>query len=171
MNSIRQLNETSLEQIHSCKGSDWISLVFAHPFPLNSGAPIASANFISDGKVQVSPYLAIPLRFWFQGSLCSEYQANIIFQLSTFWWNVWKNEVWMKIHPDLPWRSFKTPYKHNQWYDLKFLLAWCFGQLSAKRSPNHSLEESCNFLFSKHERPLQLSEGITNDHQICKVQG
>ncbi len=41
------------------KGSDWIRLVFAHPFPLNSGAPISSANFISDGKVQLSPYLAI----------------------------------------------------------------------------------------------------------------
>ena len=38
------------------KGSDWIRLVFAHPSPLNSGAPIASANLISDGKVQVSPY-------------------------------------------------------------------------------------------------------------------
>ncbi len=41
------------------KGSHWIRLVFhlvfAHPFPLNSRAPIASANFISDGKVQVSP--------------------------------------------------------------------------------------------------------------------
>ena len=37
------------------KGSDWIRLVFAHPFPLNSEAPIASANLISDGKVQVSP--------------------------------------------------------------------------------------------------------------------
>ncbi len=44
------------------KVSDWIRLVFAHPFPLNSGAPIASGNFISDGKAQVSPYLAIPLR-------------------------------------------------------------------------------------------------------------
>ena len=43
----------------SSNGSDWIRLVFAHPFPLNNGAPIASANFISDGKVQVSPYLAI----------------------------------------------------------------------------------------------------------------
>ena len=63
------------------------------------------------------------------------------------------------------------PYEHNKWYDLRFLLAWCFGQLSAKRSPNHSLKESCNFLFSKHERPLQLSEGITNDYQICKIQG
>ncbi len=37
-----------------CKGSDWIRLVFAVPFPLNSGAPDASANFISDGKVQNS---------------------------------------------------------------------------------------------------------------------
>ncbi len=26
------------------KGSDWIRLVFAHPFPLNNGAPVASAN-------------------------------------------------------------------------------------------------------------------------------
>ncbi len=43
----------------NCKGSDWIRLEFAHPFPMNSEAPIASANFISDGKVQVSPYLAI----------------------------------------------------------------------------------------------------------------
>ena len=41
------------------KGSDWIRLVFAHMFPLNSGAPFASANFISDGNVQVSPYLAM----------------------------------------------------------------------------------------------------------------
>ncbi len=38
------------------KGSDWIRLVFAHPFALNGRAPIPSANFISDGKVQVSPY-------------------------------------------------------------------------------------------------------------------
>ncbi len=41
---------------HNRKGSDWISLVFAHLFPLNSGAPIASGNVISYGKVQVSPY-------------------------------------------------------------------------------------------------------------------
>ena len=27
-------------------GSDWIRLVFAHLFPLNSGAPIASAHRI-----------------------------------------------------------------------------------------------------------------------------
>ncbi len=39
------------------KGSDWIRLVFAHLFPLNSRAPIASGNFILDGKVQVSPLL------------------------------------------------------------------------------------------------------------------
>ena len=41
--------------MHFCdrKGSDWIRLEFAHPFPLNSRAPIASANFISYGKVQV----------------------------------------------------------------------------------------------------------------------
>ncbi len=37
------------------KRSDWIRLVFAHLVPLNSGAPIASANFISDGKVQPTP--------------------------------------------------------------------------------------------------------------------
>ncbi len=42
--------------MHSNKGSDWIRLVFAHPFPLNSRARIASANFIAYGKVQVSPY-------------------------------------------------------------------------------------------------------------------
>ncbi len=36
------------------KGSSWIRLVFAHPFPSNSGAPLASGNFISDGKVQVA---------------------------------------------------------------------------------------------------------------------
>ncbi len=34
------------------KASDWIRLVFAHLFPLNNRAPVASANFISDGKVQ-----------------------------------------------------------------------------------------------------------------------
>ncbi len=34
------------------KDSDWIRLVFAQPFPLNNGALVASANFISDGKVQ-----------------------------------------------------------------------------------------------------------------------
>ena len=28
------------------KGSDWIRLVFTHPLPLNSRAPIASANFM-----------------------------------------------------------------------------------------------------------------------------
>ncbi len=38
------------------KGSDWITPVYANPFPLNSRAAIVSANFISDGKVQVSPY-------------------------------------------------------------------------------------------------------------------
>ncbi len=42
--------------MRACKGSDWIRLVFAHPFPLNSRAPIASANFIAHGKVQVSTY-------------------------------------------------------------------------------------------------------------------
>ena len=31
------------------KGSDWIRLVFAHPFPLNIGAPIASANCPTNG--------------------------------------------------------------------------------------------------------------------------
>ncbi len=40
------------------KGSDWIRLVFA--LPLNSRAPIAPGNFISDGKVQVSPYGPCP---------------------------------------------------------------------------------------------------------------
>ncbi len=38
------------------KGSDWISLVFEHMFPLNSKTAIAFANFISNGKVQVSPH-------------------------------------------------------------------------------------------------------------------
>ena len=38
------------------KGSDWIRLVFAHQFPSNNKA-------LSDGKVQVYPYLAIPLDF------------------------------------------------------------------------------------------------------------
>ncbi len=45
------------------RASDWIWLVFAHPFALNNGAPVASANFISDGKVQVSPYLAYHFDF------------------------------------------------------------------------------------------------------------
>ncbi len=35
------------------KGFDWIRLVSAHPFPLNNGTPVASANFISDGKVHM----------------------------------------------------------------------------------------------------------------------
>ncbi len=36
------------------QGSDCrIMLVFTNPFPLNSRVPIASANFISDGKFQV----------------------------------------------------------------------------------------------------------------------
>ncbi len=35
-------------------GSGWIRLVLAHPFSLNSGAPIASANFIIDGKVAMA---------------------------------------------------------------------------------------------------------------------
>ncbi len=55
------------------KGYDWIRLVFAHLFPcidvceiptrvhlLNSGAPIASANFISGGKVQVDLIHTLP---------------------------------------------------------------------------------------------------------------
>ncbi len=41
------------QKLSARKGSDWIGLVFAHPFPLNNGAPVASTNFISDGKVQV----------------------------------------------------------------------------------------------------------------------
>ncbi len=41
------------EEGSTSKGSDWIRLVFAHLFPLNSGAPIASGNIISDGKIQV----------------------------------------------------------------------------------------------------------------------
>ncbi len=45
-----------LTQVKMAKGSDWIRLVFAHPFPLNNVPPVASANLISDGKVQVSPY-------------------------------------------------------------------------------------------------------------------
>ena len=58
------------------KGSDRIRLVFAHPFPLNSGAPTAFANFISDGNVQVSSsytlimelaqLMGAPLSFSFQ---------------------------------------------------------------------------------------------------------
>ncbi len=58
-----------------CKGSDRIRLVFAHPFPLNSGAPIASAKFIlimkpaqlmgaplfnTNGRAQSSPYPVRP---------------------------------------------------------------------------------------------------------------
>ena len=39
---------------------DWIRLVFAHPFPLDSRAPIASANIIAHGKVQVSPLMMEP---------------------------------------------------------------------------------------------------------------
>ncbi len=31
------------------KGSDWLRLAFGYRFPLNSGAPVACANFISDG--------------------------------------------------------------------------------------------------------------------------
>ncbi len=149
-NKISDYDKCLHVQFVGSKGSDWIKLVFAHPFPLNSGAPVASANLISDGKVQVSPYLAIPLRFWFQDSVCSEYQANTIFQFSTFGWNVWKNEVWIKNHPDIPLRSFKKRYGHNRNYDLRFLLARCFGQLSAKRSPNQSPGESCNYLLLHH---------------------
>ncbi len=54
----------------SSKGSDWIRLVFAHPFPLYSGAPIASAIFIaqimgaplfkSNGWAKSSPYPVSP---------------------------------------------------------------------------------------------------------------
>ena len=36
--------------MHSNKGSDWIRLVFVHPFSVHS------ANFISDDNVQVSSY-------------------------------------------------------------------------------------------------------------------
>ena len=39
----------------SAKGSDWMRLIFAFPFPLNSGAHIASAHFISNSKDEVSP--------------------------------------------------------------------------------------------------------------------
>ncbi len=39
---------------HYCKGSDLTRLVFAHPFLWNNGAPVAPANCISDGKVQVA---------------------------------------------------------------------------------------------------------------------
>ncbi len=43
------------------KGSDWIRLVFAHPFPFNNGAPVASTNFISDGKFQRRPQASLAL--------------------------------------------------------------------------------------------------------------
>ncbi len=33
------------------KGSDWIRLEFAHPFPLNSGAAIVSANGVASSSV------------------------------------------------------------------------------------------------------------------------
>ncbi len=49
--------------VTSYKGSDWIRLVFAHPFPLNNGAPIVSANFISDGKVMATYRVAYGVRF------------------------------------------------------------------------------------------------------------
>ncbi len=39
--------------VRNVKGPDWKRLLFAHLFPLNRRAPIASVNFISDGKVQV----------------------------------------------------------------------------------------------------------------------
>ncbi len=55
-----QVTLSAIVQRIAQEGSDWIRLVFAHPFPLNSRAPIALGNFISDGKVQVSPHLAIP---------------------------------------------------------------------------------------------------------------
>ncbi len=40
------------------EGSDLVRLVFAHPFPLNNRAPIASANVASDGK---TPSLALKM--------------------------------------------------------------------------------------------------------------
>ncbi len=50
-NKLELLHTTTIQAIQytvnfTAKGSDWKRLIFAHPFPLNSGAPIASANFI-----------------------------------------------------------------------------------------------------------------------------
>ncbi len=72
------------------KGSDWIRLVFAHPFPLNSGAPIAFANFISDGKFQVSPYwgLGVPPSANGGSQLCYSWPTGghnpVLFQSDAF---------------------------------------------------------------------------------------
>ena len=67
-------------QVIYTKGSDWIRLVFAHPFKLNSGAPIASANFISDGKVQHTHDRACPTN---GGSVIQDQRMGTIQSLSS----------------------------------------------------------------------------------------
>ncbi len=80
---------TECDKITVNKGSDWIRLVFAHPFPLNSGAPIAPANFISDGKVQVSSYtLIMDLAQLMGASLfkTNGWAQSNCFSSQTLWW-------------------------------------------------------------------------------------
>ncbi len=66
-------------------GSDWIRLVFAHPFPLNSGAPIASANFISDRKVHYThQWWSLPNLWGLSYSRPSDGQNPVLFQSYPF---------------------------------------------------------------------------------------
>ena len=84
--------------------------VFAHPLDVNSGAPIGYAGIILRVSDEETPCVGMAHGFWFEKSLCSEYQAKAIFEFSTFGWNMWKNEVSIKIHSDLPWRSSEMSY-------------------------------------------------------------
>ncbi len=112
------------------KGSDWIRLVFAHTFPLNSGAPIASANFISAcptnrviqdqqvGTIQLlfqsdpllhSISIPIPwkLRFQYQFHHFKDAEmGDCSFQFNSFQW------FW-------PWFQFRFQFQ-RPWKPLKF---------------------------------------------------
>ncbi len=88
------------------KGSDWIRLVFAHPFPLNSRAPIASANFIAHGKVQVSPYDTL------EDCFCLVLRAEIFPKPITFCYgHIWGCFLMMEPAP-LMWAPL---FKTNGW--------------------------------------------------------
>ncbi len=61
------------------KGSDWIRLVFAHPFPLNSGAPIMATYRVASSCtliMELAQLMGVPLfktNGWAQ-SYCSSSQ-------------------------------------------------------------------------------------------------
>ncbi len=128
----------------SIKALNGIQCEVAHPLSLNYGAPIASMDATICVSGGGTPYIGITKGFKFVKFLCFEYQANTFFMFSIFGWNMWKNEVSIKIHTDLPWGSSKTSLQLIHTLDLNLHPVWYLGELSAKRSSSDRFEIQWN---------------------------